>query len=151
LIEGLLELARLGRQHLRKSPINMSALTESVFEELRQNITGRQIEFRVLELHSISGDPILIRQVLTNLISNAVKFTQQRDAAVIEVGSTNIDRELVFYVRDNGIGFDMKYANKLFTLFQRLHSDQIFEGTGVGLAIVQRSIHRHGGRVWAES
>ena len=150
LIEGLLQLARLGRQHMKTSPIDMNSLTQSVVDELRATTSGRKINFSISDLPSISGDAMLIRQVLVNLISNAVKFTQTRDRALIEVGFKQAERETVFYVRDNGVGFDMKYANKLFTLFQRLHVDQTFEGTGVGLAIVQRGIHRHGGRVWAE-
>ena len=150
LIEGLLQLARLGRQQLKTSPINMKFLAESVFEEAKSAAPGRKIECRIADMPLVSGDPTLMRQVLMNLISNAVKFTATRDNAMIEVGSRQTERETVFHVRDNGVGFDMKYANKLFTLFQRLHTGEKFEGTGVGLAIVQRGIHRHGGRVWAE-
>jgi signal transduction histidine kinase len=150
LIEGLLQLARLGRQQLKTTPIDMKSLVQSIYQEVNASAPGRKIDFSVKDLQTVSGDPVLIRQVLINLISNAVKFTQTRDTAVIEVGGAPAEHETVFYVRDNGVGFDMKYVNKLFTLFQRLHSDQTFEGTGVGLAIVQRGIHRHGGRVWAE-
>ena len=121
-----------------------------MIQDVKASVSGRKIDFRVADLQPIAGDPMLIRQVLVNLISNAVKFTQTRETALIEVGSKPAERETVFYVRDNGVGFDMKYSNKLFNLFQRLHTDQAFEGTGVGLAIVQRGILRHGGRVWAE-
>src|SRR5262249_37427793 len=124
LIEGLLQLARLGRQPIKTSPIDMKSLAEAVCEETTAAAPGRDIQCRISDMPTVSGDPMLIRQVLVNLISNAVKFTQTRDTAMIEVGARQTERETVFYVQDNGVGFDMKYANKLFTLFQRLHVAQ---------------------------
>ena len=109
------------------------------------------IEIQVSELPRANGDASLLEQVLTNLLSNAFKFTRGRNPAVVEVGSRTRDGEVVYFVRDNGAGFDMKYADKLFGVFQRLHTTAQFEGTGVGLSIVQRIVQRHGGRIWAES
>ena len=123
----------------------------SVVYDLREQGQGREIEWRTAKLRNAQCDPRLIKQVFTNLLSNAVKFTRPRPAAVIEVGETMTDGERAIFVRDNGVGFDPKYADKLFGVFQRLHLAEEFEGTGVGLATVQRIVHKHGGRVWAEA
>jgi PAS domain S-box-containing protein len=150
LIDDLLSFSRLGRREMHPSEIDMKALASLVFGELMKQEDGRNIDFQIRELHKAAGDAVLIRQVWVNLLSNAIKFTSGVKRAVIEVGSTQNKDEIVYYVRDNGAGFDMEYVSKLFGVFQRLHSENEFEGTGVGLAIVQRLIHRHDGRVWAE-
>ena len=121
------------------------------FRQIDANSVDEKIEFNLAPLPPTEGDPALIRQVFVNLLSNAKKYSRLRDRAVIEVNGYSENGDQVYYVKDNGVGFDMAYANKLFGVFQRLHSVEEFEGTGVGLAIVQRIIHRHGGRVWAEA
>ena len=151
LIEDLLRLSRLGRQQLRKQLCELNLLVEEVIEELKSEAQGREVEWRIPELPPVECDPGLMKQVLVNLLSNALKFTKPRQLAIIEVGQTTRENGPVIFVRDNGVGFDMKNADKVFGVFQRLHSQREFEGTGVGLAIVQRIIHRHGGRVWAEA
>lgn len=151
LIEDLLALSQAGRQELLTVPLDMKELAGEVCEELGANHPDRGIEFRVGELPASRGDRILIQQVLVNLISNSVKFTGGEDRAVIDVGSGGEDNgNNVYFVKDNGVGFDMKYSNRLFGVFQRLHSQDEFEGTGAGLAIVERIVQKHGGRVWAE-
>ncbi|MDI6841690.1 ATP-binding protein [Methanothermobacter wolfeii] len=149
LIDDILMLSRAGRQDMKLDRLDMKALTESVYRELADQ-EDRAIEFSVADLPPAYADRALMTQVLSNLLSNAIKFTRERNPARIEVGFYEEDDEYVYYVRDNGAGFDMKYVNKLFGLFQRLHSSDEFEGTGVGLSIVQRIIRRHGGRVWGE-
>ena len=151
LITDLLEFARLGRHKMSSSAIDMDELAKSVFEELSRSAPGRDIECRFQALPPAHGDRAMIRQVLVNLLSNAIKFTKSTPAASIEVGcsGSEVDRN-TYYVKDNGAGFDMRYSDKLFGVFQRLHSVKEFEGTGVGLAIVERIVLRHGGRVWAE-
>jgi light-regulated signal transduction histidine kinase (bacteriophytochrome) len=119
--------------------------------EAKAQAGGRRVEVSLGDLPPLWGDPALLRQVFVNLIGNAFKYTRMRTAAVIEIGAREIDGEMTFFVRDNGVGFDMQYADKLFSVFQRLHRVEDFEGTGVGLAIVQRIVQRHGGRVWAEA
>jgi len=151
LIDDLLAFSRLGRKEMYSSKIDMQALAVSVFNELTKEAERARIDFQITKLPSTKGDPSLIRQVWVNLLSNAIKFTSKKERAIIEVGSQPSKDELIYYVHDSGAGFDMEYANKLFGVFQRLHSESEFDGTGVGLAIVQRIIHRHGGRVWAES
>jgi len=150
LIDDLLAFSRLGRKEMYSSKIDMKALAVSVFNELTQEAERERIEFQIMKLPSVRGDSSLMRQVWTNLLSNAIKFTSRKERAVIEVGSKPGKDEFIYYVRDTGAGFDMEYAGKLFGVFQRLHSESEFDGTGVGLAIVQRIIRRHGGRVWAE-
>ncbi len=150
LIEDLLTLSRLGRKEMGKTKINMEKLTRGVFEELKGVTPEGKLRMKMNDLPPAGGDESLIREVLVNLLSNAVKFSKNEKSPVIEVGGTLEDNENIYYVKDNGVGFDMKYRDKLFGVFQRLHSQQEFKGTGVGLAIVQRIIHRHGGRVWAE-
>ncbi len=151
LIDDLLTFSRLSRVPLSKRPIDTASLVRSVLEDLAPQREGRQIDIRVDALPGCEGDPALLKQVWVNLLSNAIKYTRKRDAAVIEIGCTAEDEGGVYFVRDNGTGFDMRYAHKLFGVFQRLHRAEEYEGTGVGLAIVQRVIHRHGGRVWAEA
>jgi light-regulated signal transduction histidine kinase (bacteriophytochrome) len=121
-----------------------------VFEELMKGHDRERIDFQIAKLPMARGDLSLLQQVWVNLLSNAIKFTSKKERASIEVGSKQARDENIYYVRDNGAGFDMEYADKLFGVFQRLHGETEFEGTGVGLAIVQRIIRRHGGRVWAE-
>ena len=150
LIDDLLGLARLTRQEMRCETVDVSDLAAHVAEELKSRDSGRQVEFRIQSGLVAQADASLLRIALENLLGNASKFTRDRPDARIEVGSMPSDKEMVFYVKDNGAGFDMSYANKLFGAFQRLHSQKEFEGTGVGLATVQRIIRRHEGRVWAE-
>jgi len=150
LIEDLLALARVGRQELSFRPTGLSSVVAPLVDELRQENVNRSIEWRTAELPFVECDPLLMHQVFRNLLDNSVKFTRQREKAIIEVGTTQNEGKHIIYVRDNGVGFSMKYAEKLFGVFQRLHRQEDFEGTGVGLAIVQRIIRRHGGRVWAE-
>jgi PAS domain S-box-containing protein len=150
LIDDLLAFSRLGRKPIDRSHVNMGDLVQEVFKGISQSHPSRQIRLAVGPLHPVKADLGLIRQVWINLLSNAVKFTASRKEALIEVESSREGNETVYYVRDNGVGFDMRYADKLYGVFQRLHSAEEFEGTGVGLAIVQRIVHRHGGRVWAE-
>ncbi len=151
LIDDLLAFSRLGRQVMKFSNhIEMKKLAQGVFEEVRKSCPARDITFQLGDLPPADGDSTMMRQVWVNLLSNAVKFTRERSKAVIEAGSYEKNGENVYYVRDNGAGFDMTYANKLFQVFQRLHSREQFEGTGVGLAIVQRVVSRHLGHVWAE-
>jgi PAS domain S-box-containing protein len=150
LIDDLLSFSRLGRKEIYTSRIDMQALAKSVFDELAKEENQERIDFVLGSLPAAQGDSSLIRQVWVNLLSNAIKFTANKERAVIEVGSQQSENENIYYVRDHGAGFDMEYSNKLFGVFQRLHSESEFSGTGVGLAIVQRIIRRHGGHVWAE-
>lgn len=150
LIDGLLSFSSLSRQALSKVPVNMTQLSRSVLEELRSELAGREVEIRVADLPPAEGDPVLLRQVFSNLLGNAIKYTRDRQPAVVEIGCQP-GRPPTYFVRDNGAGFDMKYVEKLFRVFQRLHRAEEFEGTGVGLAIVRRIVHRHGGRAWAVS
>ena len=151
LIDDLLVFSRLGRKPLEMGPVDLASLTQSVVEEQRQADSKRAIEVVVHSLPATLGDAGLLRQALSNLIENAFKFTRRQPKARIEIGSRVEGAETVYYVRDNGAGFDMKYATKLFGVFQRLHGESDFDGTGVGLALVQRIVHRHGGRVWAQA
>jgi PAS domain S-box-containing protein len=150
LIDDLLALSRTGRHQIKKSPIDLSAMVKRDFEKLQDLEPERDIQLTIQDLPQAWGDPSLLNQVVINLLGNAVKYTRTKQTAVIEVGGYTRDEETVYYVRDNGVGFDERYAHKLFGVFQRLHSGKEYEGTGVGLAIVQRVIHRHGGLVWAE-
>lgn len=151
LIDDLLSFSRLSRLPLQKRAVNMAKLAREALEELNGMRKGRAIDVRIGDLAPCEGDPALLKQVWVNLLSNAIKYTRQRDAAVVEIQSRQENGENVYSVSDNGTGFDMQYAHKLFGVFQRLHRADEFEGTGVGLAIVQRVVHRHGGRVWAEA
>ncbi|HXT10804.1 MAG TPA: ATP-binding protein [Candidatus Angelobacter sp.] len=150
LIEDLLRFSRLSRQPLSRSRVNLPEMVNAIVQELRNEAGDREIETRIADLPEITADPSLIRQVFVNLLSNAFKFTRNLKAR-IEVGCDSSGEENVFFVRDNGAGFDMAYAQRLFTVFQRLHTQDQFEGTGVGLSIVQRIVQRHGGRIWAQA
>ncbi len=151
LIDDLLAFSRLGREQMSRAPVDMTALGQAVFENLTRTATVAPPRFDLKPLPPAQGDLAMLRQVFTNLISNAVKFSRHNPNPTVEVGGSNGDGEMTYYVKDNGVGFDEKYAHKLFGVFQRLHSEAEFEGTGVGLALVQRIVRRHGGRVWAES
>ncbi len=151
LIDDLLAFSRLGRQQMALRKVNHRDIIQNVLRTLQPELEGRNVELILPEKLESQGDPALLQQVWINLLSNAIKFTRHRDPAKIEIGTLTQDAETLFFVKDNGAGFDMKYVNKLFGVFQRLHRSEEFEGTGVGLAIVQRIIQRHGGRIWAES
>jgi signal transduction histidine kinase len=151
LIDDLLAFSQLSRIPLKKQEVNTGKLVRRVLEELEPQQEGRQVEIRIADLPACQGDPALLSQVWVNLLSNALKYSRQRQPAAIEIGCKSEQDENLYFVRDNGAGFDMRYAHKLFGVFQRLHGADEFEGTGVGLAIVQRVVHRHGGRVWAEA
>ena len=151
LIDDLLSFARLNRQAITKRPFDAAKLVQGVLEELGSPWPDRQVAIRVGELRECAGDQALLKQVWVNLLSNALKYTRKRSPAQIEIGCLKIEGIETFFVRDNGTGFDMRYAGKLFGVFQRFHRAEDYEGTGVGLAIVQRIVHRHGGRIWAES
>jgi light-regulated signal transduction histidine kinase (bacteriophytochrome) len=151
LIDDLLNLARIGRQPVSRRLTPLNGLVQSALDQLNPRDLDRKIEWHIDDLGSVECDPALLRLVFVNLLSNAIKYTRLRDHPVIQVGQTLINRERVIFVRDNGAGFDMEHADKLFGVFQRLHKAKDFEGTGVGLATVQRIIHKHGGRVWADA
>jgi light-regulated signal transduction histidine kinase (bacteriophytochrome) len=152
LMDDLLAFSRLSRQPLNKQPIDTAALVRQALDSLSSEQAGWQVDLSIGDLLPCQGDPALLRQVWINLLSNALKFTREQDVARIEIGClTQEDDAPVYFVKDNGVGFDMQYAGKLFGVFQRLHRAEEYDGTGVGLAIVQRIIHRHGGRVWAEA
>jgi PAS domain S-box-containing protein len=152
LIDDLLAFSRMGRAEMMRTRVDFDQLVREIIKEQLEDIRDREINWEIGPLPAVIGDAAMLRQVMVNLISNAIKFTRPRPTASIEIGAVQ-DRpnEILFFVRDNGVGFDVKYVNKLFSLFQRLHSTEEFEGTGVGLANVQRIILRHGGKVWAES
>lgn len=150
LIDDILLLSRASRQEMKLNEIDMAALAKSVYGEFHTDVEGRNVEFTVGNLPNAYGDRAMLGQVFQNLIGNAIKFTRNKNPGIIEVSGKTEKKEIIYYVKDNGAGFDMKYINKLFGLFQRLHSPEEFEGTGVGLSIVQRVIRRHGGRVWGE-
>jgi len=152
LIDDLLVFSRMGRSDMANTPVNLDLLVKEALHGLQDDMQGRSITWSIGSLPVVKADPSMLRQVMVNLIANAVKFTSTRELAKIEVGSyPGTDGETVVFVRDNGVGFDMQYAAKLFGVFQRLHRAEEFEGTGIGLANVRRIIHRHGGHTWAES
>src|SRR5438067_6348602 len=150
LIDDLLAFSRTARAELRKKQIQVRDLVESILRDLDRETKGRRVEWVVADLPEVQADSALLRQVLVNLINNALKYTRPRKSARIEIGSKPKEGEEVIFVRDNGVGFDNRYAHKLFGVFQRLHRAADFEGTGIGLANVRRIIHRHGGSTWAE-
>jgi PAS domain S-box-containing protein len=149
LIDDLLEFSRLGRRKVTKSPVNLTELVQRVLNDLGEDYWGKA-RIHIGSLPPVEGDPVLLYQVFVNLVTNAIKYSRKKEAPEIEVGSSENNGKHVYFVKDNGAGFNMDYAHKLFGVFQRLHSNDEFEGTGVGLAIVQRIIVKHGGRVWAE-
>lgn len=150
LIDDLLSFSRMGRTEMMKKNVNIGSLVSEVINDFKIETKARNIEWKISNLPDVTGDPAMLKQVFVNLISNALKFTRERNMAIIEIGSMpDINDEICIYVKDNGAGFDMKYVDKLFGVFQRLHRDEEFEGTGIGLANVRRIIHRHGGRTWA--
>jgi signal transduction histidine kinase len=151
LIDDLLMFSRLGRTEVIRDRISMKDLTHEVLDDQLRSANGRSIKTHIGDLPDADANRGLMKQVFANLISNAVKFTRQQENAEIEIGSEQLNGNTVYYVRDNGVGFDMRYSNKLFGVFQRLQNPEDYEGTGVGLAIVQRIIHKHSGRVWAEA
>ncbi len=152
LIDDLLAFSRMSRAGMAERPVPLDRLLQDTIESLEMAISGRNIVWQLAPLPAVMGDPSMIRQVLANLVGNAVKYSRMRDPARIEVGCAGKeDGRVIVFVRDNGTGFDMEYADKLFGVFQRLHTAEEFEGTGIGLATVQRIVARHGGRVWAEA
>ena len=151
LVDDLLRFSRLGRQPLQTQTVATVPMVRETLDRLKPDLDGRSVEIAIGELPPCDADPSLLRHVFINLLSNAVKFTRKQRAARIEIDCRSEADELIFFIKDNGSGFDMRYAGKLFGVFQRLHRADDFEGTGAGLAIVQRIIHRHGGRIWAEA
>jgi light-regulated signal transduction histidine kinase (bacteriophytochrome) len=151
LIDDLLAFSRMGRREMTLAPVDMHVLAQGIAAEACAGEPGRRVEVTIADLPVAAGDLAMLRQVWFNLLSNAVKFTEPRAVTYIEIGGRREDGELCYWIKDNGVGFDMQYADKLFGVFQRLHGMDEFEGTGVGLALSQRIIHRHGGRIWAEA
>ncbi len=151
LIDDLLAFSRMGRTEVKKSRTNLGNLVKAILTDLQEEMKGRDIEWKIGELPEAFCDGSMLRLVFINLISNATKFTRPIPKPVIEVGCMSQQDEFIFFVRDNGVGFDPNYKDKLFGVFQRLHHQDEFEGTGIGLANVRRLVHRHGGRTWAES
>ncbi len=150
LIAALLDLSRYTRVDLNRARIDLSAMVKTAVAERAQDWPDRKVKLAIADGVTVEGDPAMLEAVIDNLIGNAWKFTQKRPDAKIEFGVTGLDGKTVYYVRDNGAGFDKKYSDRLFSPFQRLHSDHEFPGLGIGLATVQRIIYRHGGRIWAE-
>jgi light-regulated signal transduction histidine kinase (bacteriophytochrome) len=152
LVDDLLAFSRIGRAETQKTNVNLEQLVKSVVGQMAPDTQTRKINWRIGTLPICYGDPSMLRMVFSNLVSNAVKFTRTREQVEIQIDSANHrPDEIVVLVKDNGVGFDMKYKDKLFGVFQRLHSQEAFPGTGIGLATVQRIVHRHSGRVWAEA
>lgn len=151
LVDELLNLARVGRHTLKLEAIPLNPIIEEVISVLQPEVNGRVVEWRIAQLPSAMCDPVLVKQVFQNLLANALKFTRPRERAVIEIGHRQESGQILLFVRDNGVGFSMKYQDKLFGVFQRLHRAEDFEGTGIGLATVKRIVNKHGGRVWANS
>jgi light-regulated signal transduction histidine kinase (bacteriophytochrome) len=151
LIDNLLQFSKTGRVEMRRTQLDMNEIVKDSVESVRKDSPDRTIDWIVGKLPSIFGDDATLRLVWINLLSNAVKFTRTRENASIEIGAKDEAKEVIFFIKDNGVGFDMKYAQKLFGVFQRLHPTEEFEGTGIGLANVNRIVIRHGGRMWAEA
>ncbi len=151
LLEGVLSYSRLSQRELNPASVSLNEVVKAVLQDFKLETEGRQIEWQIEPLPEVQGDPWMIRQVLAQVLSNALKFTRERVPARIHIDATTTADEVTLRIRDNGIGFDMQYANRLFGVFQRLHSDARFEGAGVGLANVRRMVLRQGGRIWAEA
>ncbi|MGA8151216.1 MAG: PAS domain S-box protein [Terriglobales bacterium] len=151
LVDDLLNLARIGRQQLHRQLTGLDSVVNDVIADLQPDAVGRTVEWKVGSLPYLEADPSLLKQVFQNLLSNALKYSRPRSSAVIEIGQVQPNGTPVVFVRDNGVGFSMKYRDKLFGVFQRLHREEDFEGTGVGLAVVQRIVQKHGGNIWAEA
>jgi light-regulated signal transduction histidine kinase (bacteriophytochrome) len=151
LVDDLLNLSRIGKQEMYRAPASLTHLAEAALAEIKLETASRRIEWQLNELPTLDCDAGLVKQVFINLFSNAAKYTRPRELARIEIGQMAGDGQTIIYVKDNGVGFDMKYAGKLFGVFQRLHQAEDFEGSGAGLAITQFIIRRHGGRIWAEA
>lgn len=150
LIDDLLAFSRTSRARMSKRSVSLQNLVQEALRHVEREADERDVEWIIGDLPVVEGDPNMLRQALVNLMSNALKYTRTRALARIEIGALPAEKETVIFVRDNGVGFDMQYANKLFGVFQRLHRANEFEGSGIGLANVRRIIHRHGGRTWAE-
>jgi two-component system, chemotaxis family, sensor kinase Cph1 len=150
LVDNLLNFSQVGRSKLKLQQIDMQLLVKEAIRDLETEVSNRQVEWQVRDLPQIEGDVFMLRLVWQNLLQNALKYTRNRDQAVVEIGGEKLDKETVFSVRDNGVGFDQAYADKLFGVFQRLHRMEDYEGTGVGLANVRRIVAKHGGTTWAE-
>ena len=150
MIDDLLSFSRMGRSEMQRATVALGPLVKDALQDLHEETKARRIDWRIGPLPEVSGDPAMLRLVLANLLSNAVKYTRTRPEARVEVGAQSVNGETTVFVRDNGVGFDMQYVGKLFGIFQRLHTPETFEGTGIGLANVRRIINRHGGRTWAE-
>jgi light-regulated signal transduction histidine kinase (bacteriophytochrome) len=150
LIDDLLAFSRIGRAELKKTPVDMGKLLSTVMHELSEEMKGRKVIWDIHQMPVVYGDRSMLKLVFMNLISNALKFTRPREEAEIEIGYREGEDEITVYVSDNGVGFDMRYVDKLFNVFQRLHRKEDFEGTGIGLANVHRIIKKHGGKTWAE-
>lgn len=151
LVDELLNLAWIGRQSANLQAVELDSMIQEVITLLRPDWEGRAVDWKIASMPPLMCDPTLMKQVFQNLVSNALKYSRPREHSVIEVGATDIDGKTAIFVRDNGVGFNMKYSDKLFGVFQRLHRADEFEGTGVGLAIVHRIVKKHGGRAWAEA
>jgi light-regulated signal transduction histidine kinase (bacteriophytochrome) len=150
LIDDLLTFSRTARAELRKTRINLNDIVRNVLRELEPDMAEREVEFSIASLPAAEGDANLVHQIFCNLLCNALKYSRPRQPARIEIGGSVAEAEITIFVKDNGVGFDMRYAHKLFGVFQRLHRAADFEGTGIGLANVRRIVTRHGGRTWAE-
>ena len=150
LIDDILNFSRTGRAEITFSEIDMERMAHKVVDELQPSLAGSKLQLEIEPIPPVTGDQAMMHQVFVNLLSNAIKFSRTRETPEIKVGATVKEGEIIYYVRDNGVGFDMQFVDKLFSVFQRLHAATEFEGTGIGLAIVKRIINRHGGRVWAE-
>jgi light-regulated signal transduction histidine kinase (bacteriophytochrome) len=151
LIEDLLTYSQLGRKEIKETEVDLETIFLDVFKEFQLLYPERKFEFKLHHLPHVFGDEIMLRQVVMNLISNAIKYTRKKEVALVDVGFADDNIAPLFYVKDNGVGFSMHEIGKLFTVFQRLHPPEEFEGIGAGLAIVKRILERHGGKIWAES
>jgi light-regulated signal transduction histidine kinase (bacteriophytochrome) len=151
LVDDLLNLSRVGKQEVNRQSVPLNSVVNEALAEIQSETNGRQIEWRIGSLPTFDGDPGLLRLLFINLLANAAKYTRQRTPAKIEIDQMQFNGDVIVFVRDNGVGFNMKYSNKLFGVFQRLHRAEEFEGTGVGLATVLRIVRKHGGKIWAEA